>query len=87
MKFPYREYVSRFAGTSDFRLILRPVITIRISGTKADARWDALVDTGADETLLPISLAEVLGVELDQEMTSEAAGISGDRLTIFYGAV
>lgn len=87
MKFPYREYVSQFPGTSDFRLILRPVITIRIAGLKSNARWDALVDTGADETLLPHSLAKLLGVTLDETMTGQAAGISGDRLTIHYGDV
>lgn len=87
MKFAYREYVSVFPGTNDYRLILRPVITIRIIGPKSEARWDALVDSGADETLFPLSLAEVLGIALDQEFISEAAGISGDRLKIQYGDV
>lgn len=87
MKFSYRSYVSQFPGSADFRLILRPMVTVRITGPKADARWDALVDTGADETLLPLSLADPLGIELDQEATSQAAGISGDRLTIYYGDV
>jgi predicted aspartyl protease len=87
MRFQYREYISQHPGTTDFRLILRPVITIRIAGPKAEARWDALVDTGADETLLPLSLADLLGVELDCDATSQAAGISGDTLTIHYGDV
>lgn len=87
MKFAYREYVSIYPGSNDYRLILRPIVTIRIIGPKAEARWDALVDTGADETLFPLSLAEVLGVELNHELTSEAAGISGDRLKIYYGEV
>lgn len=87
MRFPYREYLSQFPGSFDFRLILRPVITIRISGPKAEARSDALVNTGADETLLPLALAAALGVELDQNATSLAAGISGGNLTIHYGEV
>jgi hypothetical protein len=58
-----------------------------LPGPKTEARWDALVDTGADETLLPLSLAELLGVELDREATSLATGISGDKLTIHYGDV
>lgn len=87
MKFPYREYISMLPGTSDFRLILRPVISIRILEPGAEARWDALVDTGADETLLPMSLAEILGVKLDQVFTSEPTSISGDRLKIHYGDV
>jgi hypothetical protein len=80
MKFPYREYLSTFPNTNDYRLILRPIITIRIIGPKASARWDALVDSGADETLFPLSITEALGIELDQQLTSEAAGITGERL-------
>ena len=55
MKFPYREYISQFPGTSDFRLILRPVIPIRVFGPNVEARWDALVDTGADVSTIPVS--------------------------------
>lgn len=87
MKFPYREYISQFPGSSDFRLILRPVITIRIAGPRTEARWDALVDTGADETLLPLALAELLGVDLDRSAIRQAVGISGNLLTINYGDV
>jgi predicted aspartyl protease len=87
MKFPYREYLSTIPGSSDFRLILRPVISIGITGANGDARWDALVDTGADETLLPLPLAKLLGVSLDADLTSEAAGITGERLSIHYGDV
>ena len=87
MKFAYREYIAQFPGTDDFRLILRPVITVQIAGPQAAARWDALVDTGADETLLPLSLSQLLGVDLDGRPTSQAAGISGDKLTIHYGEV
>jgi hypothetical protein len=87
MRFQYREYISHFPGTSDFRLILRPVITVRITGPAATARWDALVDTGADETLLPLSLGELLGVALDRDATSRATGVTGEILTIFYGDV
>lgn len=44
------------------------------------------MDSGADETLLPISLAKVLDIELHAE-TSRAAGVSGEQLTIHYGDV
>jgi hypothetical protein len=87
MRFPYREYLATIPGTHDYRLIVRPVITIRIVGPRSDARWDALVDTGADETLFPFSLAALLGVEFDPHQTGIAAGISGDQLAIRYGDV
>ena len=86
MKFAYREYLTQLPGTSDFRLILRPVISIRIAGPRITGWWDALVDTGADETLLPRSLAELLEIELE-EATSQAIGITGDKLTVHYGEV
>jgi predicted aspartyl protease len=87
MKFPYREYLSVVPGSSDYRLILRPVIPIRIVGTTGETRCDALVDSGADECLFPMSVADALGIEFDPQQTSEAAGISGDRLKISYGEV
>ncbi|MDA0835211.1 MAG: hypothetical protein O3A29_18200 [Planctomycetota bacterium] len=87
MRFAYREYVGPLPGTTDFRLILRPVITIHVIGPKSEARFDALVDTGADETLLPLMLADLLGVELDHNSTSKAVGISGDSMTVYYGDV
>jgi len=59
MKIPYREYLRRLPGSEDFQLILRPIVSVRIFGATTNARRDALVDTAADETLLPMSLAEV----------------------------
>lgn len=44
------------------------------------------MDTGADETLLPLSLAELLAVELE-DTTSQAKGISGDQLMVHHGDV
>lgn len=87
MKFDYREYLSRVPGKAEYRLILRPVIPVRIIGPTAEARCDALVDTGADETVLPICLAELLGVSLDQDFTGQAAGIGGTRLHVRYGDI
>jgi predicted aspartyl protease len=87
MKFPYCEYIVQYPGSSDFRLILRPIINIHIRGQQAEARCDALVDTGADETLLPLSFASALGVQLDLDSTSQAAGISGEKLDVYYGEV
>lgn len=74
-------------GSTDFRLILRPVVTLGIVGATAEGKWDALVDTGADETLLPMSLARVLGVNLDPSLTSRATDVSGNILAISYGEV
>lgn len=86
MKFSYRAYLSEVPGSSDVQLIVRPVISVRVVGKAEQARCDALVDTGADETLLPWSLARLLQVDFE-EHTSQAAGISGEPLTIHYAPV
>jgi hypothetical protein len=44
----------------------RPVIAIRLTGPSDTTLRDALVDTGADETVFPESLAHFLGVDLLQ---------------------
>lgn len=85
MKFPYRKYISALPGSTDFQLISRPIINVRVASEHAEGNWEALVDTGADETLLPLACARLLRVELDQQLTSQAAGISGDLLQIHYG--
>jgi predicted aspartyl protease len=87
MRFSYREYLAQVPGSSDFRLFVRPIINIRIRGEDAEVHSDALVDTGADETLLPLSYAGALGVELDWDSSSQAEGISGEKLAIYYGDV
>lgn len=87
MKFPYREYICRLPGSDDFRLIRRPVIAVTVCGPAGQLVGDALFDTGADDTLLPISFAEALGLSLDESMTSEAVGITGGPLTVFYAEV
>lgn len=63
------------------------MVGIRVLGPKGEARLDGLVDTGADETLLPMSLAEVLGVTFHEGWNSQAVGIAGDILTMHYGDV
>lgn len=83
MRFPYRQYVAELPGTNDFRIVMRPVVTVEITGPVANGRWDALVDTGADETLLPQSVVRLLGVKLDASLTSLAAGVAGEELA--YG--
>jgi hypothetical protein len=87
MKFTYREYVSQMTGIADFRLIMRPVISIAVSGPHAVVQCQALVDTGADETILPLSFAKALGVKFDPQLTSLASGVTGDTLTMNYGEV
>ena len=46
-------------------LVYRPEISVRVIGSQDEIYLMALVDTGADETILPLSLAQLLGVDVD----------------------
>lgn len=51
----------------DGRLIRhRPVIALQLTGAADTRLRDGLVDTGADDTVFTESLADLLGVDLDQ---------------------
>lgn len=47
----------------------------------------ALVDTGADESVLPLSLAKNIGVEVDESRSIPAAGVGGHPIELLPGAV
>lgn len=47
----------------------------------------ALVDTGADHTVLPLSIAENVGAELFYDERDAAKGISGHEIAIISGRV
>lgn len=78
MKFPYERYSVRF----DQRRveIYRPVVYARIHGPDRVADLRCLVDTGADFTLFPRSLADKLGIPVDDSVSQAIFGISGTPL-------
>jgi len=57
----------------NFRL---PLVHIRLKNKDNSIRTDALVDSGATATFIPIELAEILELELP-EKTSDAVGAGG----------
>ncbi|HLD71352.1 MAG TPA: hypothetical protein VI873_01910 [Candidatus Peribacteraceae bacterium] len=61
MIFPYTEYT-----LFDGRKILRPTLPVRLKfGRREIPIIDALVDTGADQTLLPLAFASEFGFQFD----------------------
>jgi predicted aspartyl protease len=73
MKFDYRQYVS-----DDDIVVYRPVVTLRIIGPSGNVRWDALVDTGSDITLLPSAIGKDIGIDLAVAERSAVRGV-GDQ--------
>ena len=88
MKFPYRAYdVQPSAARPSVTAVYRPVIPVRVIGVSNDAVFFGLVDTGADETVLPAFLATQLGVDVDRHETTPFRGIGGQVVHVSHGTV
>lgn len=82
MKFPYVE----FLGLAEDR-IFRPLVLITFQAGDKQFKSYALIDSGADYTILPIEIAGHLGLKLSSEFRyfMEAAG--GSSLNIYRSPV
>lgn len=63
-RFPYRSMRLPLSDGGVGYDVFRPLFEVEIGGPKGNARLLALVDTGADETIVPESVRELLGVEV-----------------------
>ncbi len=75
MKFKYRRYLAQLSDGVAPLTVYRPVVPLTLHGPKATVRRMALVDTGADFTLLPQSLGIELGVILERTGAIELTGV------------
>ncbi len=58
-------------------VIKRPRLTLRISGDDADLEFYALLDSGADTSIIPLEFANILGLKKGKEIrTSGVGGVS-----------
>ncbi len=87
IQFAYESQQVRARSGTGVDLVYRPKARIRIDGPKGTDELSALVDTGADETLLPVDLAERLGLELRDEARTVILGIVGNSTPIWYAQV
>jgi hypothetical protein len=76
MIFAYRSIISAAPDGGDYLLILRPEIPVTIIGPGGSATYIGLVDTGSDNTILPKSIADDLGIPVEP-MTGPAASVFG----------
>ncbi len=67
MTFPYIRYGNFY----------RPLVPVLLSGPTDSLVLEALVDTGADISVVDIELAPVLGVILDERRTVTVSGLAG----------
>ena len=87
MIFDYTTYEVDASSTNPLGIVRRPEVLLRVSGGTSARLLLALVDTGADESVLPLSLAESIGVAIDDANTLQAAGVGGHLIDLLPGSV
>jgi hypothetical protein len=87
MNFFYRPAITYSPETGEPTVVLRPEIPVRVIGPRATAQFRALVDTGADNTILPWSLAENCGVELVEGKGPQMEVFGGQKIETLFGDV
>ena len=75
MQFKYRKEFSRTLG-----VIYRPVAEVIFINGDKEVRDFPYVDSGADITLIPRSVGELLGFEVGNEEIQEMGGVGGSKV-------
>ena len=87
MNFPYAAYeVEPTPSQPEESIIYRPIIPFRLTGSAGAAVFYGLLDTGADETLLPRAMAELVDVAVDLSPATTMLSASGE-VEVVYGQV
>ena len=81
MRFSYRRYRVRHSESDPPTIVYRPVIPIDIHSNGVSIRRSALIDTGADYTLLPTAVADYLGLPLDGRHSIVMSGIGDEAIS------
>ena len=86
MKFPFRPCEVDPSPAHPSTRTWRPIVPIRLSGPAGTRRLFGLLDTGADETKLPIEVAHEIGIAIDPQEPARFRGVSGHQAKGFYGS-
>ncbi|HEX2477349.1 MAG TPA: hypothetical protein VHK01_21515 [Lacipirellulaceae bacterium] len=87
MKLDYRRTEVDPSPICPSGIVYRPMVTLRIGGSARSAYLRALIDTGANHTIVPFSVAENVAAELYRDKQDAAKGIGGQEITIIPGRV
>lgn len=87
MIFLYRPLISPAPDGDDFLLILRTEITITVVGPTGSATYSGLVDTGSDTTILPLAVAQDLGIQVAPAPGPPATVFGGHQVQLLVGEV
>ncbi len=87
MKWSYRRYAVKPSRICPSGIVFRPEAKVRVSGRRGEAYLRVLLDTGADHTVLPFSIAADIGAELFEDEVDAAKGVSGHEIAMIPGMV
>jgi len=87
MNFKYRRYLVEMFDGAHLTEIYRPIVPLVINGPKGSLRIRPLLDSGSDFTLFPLSVAEVIGIEVHRDRIGAVGGIEGGSLATYPGNV
>jgi hypothetical protein len=87
MKFRYEPTYTLAPETGEPMIVLRPEIDVRVFGPKGSGIFRALIDTGADNTVLPKSVADVCGIITDSGIGPSMETFGGHKLPTRFGNV
>jgi len=69
------EFSFKKVNSPKFGQILKPIIPLTIIGSRQKVKVFAILDSGADISIIPYSVGEIIGLELDMSTRSEIQGI------------
>lgn len=87
MKFPYSMYIVSASDTGEPVPMLRPEVQVRIYGPEGDADALALVDTGSDKSIFPLSFASDVGINTTPGEGLSALAFGGQNMPLEYADV
>lgn len=87
LHFRYQVALIRSAETGDPTLILRPEIPVRFTGPQGEIVVDGLVDTGADDTIVAMSVARACGISLFPGRGPEVQAVGGQKFATLFGDI
>ena len=87
MRFPYSLNIVPSIETGDEIVLLRPEIPHRMHGPAGIADVVALVDTGADTSIVPLSIADDLGIATTPGAGPGAIAFGGQSIRLSFAEV
>ena len=87
MIFQYTAILSPAPDSGEEVIIFRPEVPLCIHGPSGSANYMALVDTGADNTILPLAIAHELGITTHKSKGPSATAFGGQEIPLSYADV